>query len=51
VRVLSISVRGLEMPVDECTLWPVVRAVCAALCFLFTAHLHMYNRSVLQYCK
>ena len=49
-RVLSTSVRGLEMPVDE---YPsCARGACpflcpwSALCFCL---LHMYSKSVLQY--
>jgi len=55
VRVLSTSVHGLEMPVGECSalVLPVVRVPSCARGrpgVLFTAHLHMYNKSVLQYC-
>ena len=45
MRVLSTSVHGLEVPVSECP--------CSARGppgVLITAHLHMYNKSVLQYC-
>ena len=51
MRVLSISVRGLEMPVDECP--SSARGACpflcpwSALCFCL---LHMYNRTIL-YCS
>jgi len=56
VRVLSTSVHGLEMPVGECSalVLPVVRVPSCARGrpgVLFTAHLHMYNKSVLQYCR
>ena len=51
MRVLGTSVLGLEMPVDECPY--IARGACPFLCpcvvrlvFLFTAHLHMYNKSV-----
>jgi len=52
VRVLSTSVHGLEMPVDECPC--IARGACPSCArgppgVLFTAHLHMYNKSVLQY--
>jgi len=49
-RVLSTSVRGLEMPVDKCP--SCARGACpflcpwSALCFCL---LHMYNKSVLLY--
>ena len=54
MRVLSTSVHGLEMPVGECPC--IARGACPFLCpwsawsFVFTAHLHMYNKFVLQYC-
>ena len=52
MRVLSTSVRGLEMPVDKCLCG--VRGACPflspwpSLCFSL---LHMYKKSVLQYCR
>jgi len=52
VRVLGTSVRGLEMPVDECP--HSARGACPFLCpwsSLCFCLLHMYNRSVLQYCR
>jgi len=48
--VLSASVRGLEMPVDECP--SCARGECPFLCLwsaLFFCLLHMYSKSVLQY--
>ena len=51
MRVLSTSVRGLEMPVDECPSGP--RGACpflcpwSTLCFCFLLHVH--NKSVLLY--
>jgi hypothetical protein len=53
VRVLSTSVHGLEMPVDErhC----IARGACpflclwSAWCFVYCTSA-MYNKSVLQYC-
>ena len=47
MRVLSTSVHGLGIAL------PVVRVPSCARGppgVLFTAHLHMYNESVLQYC-
>ena len=52
VHVLRTSVRGLEMPVDECP--SSARGACpflcpwSALCFCL---LHMYSKSVLQYSR
>jgi hypothetical protein len=50
--VLSTSVRGLEMPVDE---YPsCARGACPFLCpwsAVCCCLLHMYHKSVLQYCR